>query len=1797
MKRLFTPIVAIALLLGTMTAIAQTSGFSYQAVVRNSKGELVSNANVGLRLTLTDQSGQQVMYQETQTVPTNSYGVLSVTVGEKDNEGLQKVDWSNGVWMRVEVDAENNGKYTDMGLTQLQAVPYAFYAANGSKGEKGDKGDKGDPGEQGIQGPEGPQGPQGDKGDPGTGLINRGAWSADNSYAAGDYVFAPASSKANENSMWIAQREIAPSTTAPAAGDDWVEFKAPKGEKGDPGEQGERGVGISGTSFNNDDHTLTISLTNGETFTTQSLQGPKGDQGNPGTGLTNRGAWQAGNTYNMGDYVFARGSNNANANSMWIAQTNDITSSTEPYQDNANWVEFQAQKGEQGEQGPKGDPGRDGMQVEGQEGQTLVHNGTTWVATDQISVKKLDVKAETVTEDALFEVKDKDGHVVFAVYPNGVYVYIDTAENAKGADKVRRSGFFITGRDAAKDGETADFLSVDGKGTHVYVDDKEGNGKVRRSGFFITGRDAAKEGTANNYFAVNDEGTKVFVDTASNDKVRRSGFLIVGRDAAKDGGNTNFLTVDGKGTQVFVDDKEGNDKVRRSGFYITGRDAAKEGTANNYFAVNDEGTKVFVDTSSSDKVRRSGFYITGRDAAKEGENTNFLAVDGKGTQVFVDDKEGNDKVRRSGFYITGRDAAKEGTANNYLTVNDEGTKVFINNTLGDDAKVRRSGFYITGRDATKDGEATNYMNVATDGTQVNFDTDGSKVRRSGFFITGRDATKGGSSDVLEVTTDSTRVYVSGGNSKSGFGVEGKAGEGNGKSGFAVSEKNANGTAGYMNVTADNFFAGYDAGKNTKITDSFWGRSNTFVGNNAGISNISGNRNVFLGEEAGFSNTEGRENVFMGWKTGYSNTDGLFNVFIGTQAGQNNVGGDENVFVGTAAGLSNTEGNNNVFMGSLAGAYNLSGNHNVFLGYSAGYDNKDGEMNVFLGKYSGWHNISGHYNVFLGTEAGRSNKHGSMNVYMGTSAGANDTAGIANVYLGNSAGFEAFGSYNTIIGESAGYRLKDSYNNTIIGYNAAILAKNMKNTIAIGSNAGRGSETETTSENDIFIGNNAGYSNTTGAYNVFLGTNAGSSNLTGSNNVFLGNNSAHNLKKGSSNVVLGHDAAFAADSMVRTIAIGRLAGQGSNESTSTDDIFIGYKAGYSNTTGKNNVYLGNNAGYANTTGNENLFIGDSTGSSITTGHTNIILGRKAGTGLTEEQGNIIIGVNSGKAPQGNDYAKTAANNIYIGHDLGGYSGSGNMIIGNVTYVPKAGGANAAFNRIFNDIRKNRIKDLKTRADEGNTFAILQGEDVLLVGNFLDFSLTTGGALSVNGNLTPERRYMASNTLFTSRSLGLDDNRWDVIYGNRINIEVDNTDRDKLELLLNPNATNNPNDNNTKASIIKITATSDSRNVYGTETTVDGESMHSYGHRINMNTISDDVYGFDVYVSEDTETDYVYAVNSIVDNATPGSTNMAVRGISRKPNGATTSAAINYGVYGSASGASNQNVGVYGTASGNNSYAGLFSGTMRVSGSQQVVMNNNTTYQKAMDISVTGNNASNDAAGGFTKVSGQSKNAYGHRIEMHSTATNIYGFDVWVPVGSSSSNVRGVNSVVDAAKASSTNYAVYGVTQRPSNATGTATNNYGVYGQASGATNNYGVYGKASVATNSYAGYFSGDLAYTGTIGKDSDSRLKKDVKTIDGALDKVLKLRGVSYYWKNREEMAAAKGVSADSLDYGYSDKKQLGVIAQELEEVLPELVKTDANGFKSVDYVSITPVLIEAIKEQQKQIDELKRMVEQLMNK
>lgn len=97
---------------------------------------------------------------------------------------------------------------------------------------------------------------------------------------------------------------------------------------------------------------------------------------------------------------------------------------------------------------------------------------------------------------------------------------------------------------------------------------------------------------------------------------------------------------------------------------------------------------------------------------------------------------------------------------------------------------------------------------------------------------------------------------------------------------------------------------------------------------------------------------------------------------------------------------------------------------------------------------------------------------------------------------------------------------------------------------------------------------------------------------------------------------------------------------------------------------------------------------------------------------------------------------------------------------------------------------------------------------------------------------------------------------------------------------------------------------------------------------------------------------------------------------------------------------------------------------------------------------------------------------------------------------------------------------------------------------------------------------GSATFNNNVTAFSDERLKSNIETIDGGLAKILSMRGVTYTRDNKDNV---------------------GVIAQEVEKVIPQIVKTadDEMGTKSVDYTRITAVLIEAVKELTKRVEEL----------
>ncbi|MDW3195674.1 MAG: tail fiber domain-containing protein [Cytophagales bacterium] len=201
------------------------------------------------------------------------------------------------------------------------------------------------------------------------------------------------------------------------------------------------------------------------------------------------------------------------------------------------------------------------------------------------------------------------------------------------------------------------------------------------------------------------------------------------------------------------------------------------------------------------------------------------------------------------------------------------------------------------------------------------------------------------------------------------------------------------------------------------------------------------------------------------------------------------------------------------------------------------------------------------------------------------------------------------------------------------------------------------------------------------------------------------------------------------------------------------------------------------------------------------------------------------------------------------------------------------------------------------------------------------------------------------------------------------------------------------------------------------------------------------------------------------------------------------------------------------------------------------------------------------------------------------TSTYGYGLYNSIGSGSSYVlSGIYNTMD-------DFSSYGAIVNDNRANGSGVYLYGVYSNITntnaGFSTTYGIYGRATGNGTVWAGYFSGDVFVSGTLTHASDKKFKKDIKKVvkQEVASSFMKLKPATYNYKNSDQMKFTKG-----LQYGF--------VAQEVEEVFPDLVKnvvepvfvTDANGnqvpsetekieFKSVNYTGLIPILTKIVQE------------------
>lgn len=455
-------------------------------------------------------------------------------------------------------------------------------------------------------------------------------------------------------------------------------------------------------------------------------------------------------------------------------------------------------------------------------------------------------------------------------------------------------------------------------------------------------------------------------------------------------------------------------------------------------------------------------------------------------------------------------------------------------------------------------------------------------------------------------------------------------------------------------------------------------TNLFIGEKAGIGNISGSNNTFLGYKSGTSVFDGSNNLFVGYLSGTANSNGSSNVFAGAQSGQANTTGSGNLFLGGLSGFSHVSGQENSLIGYAVGFALINGSHNFFGGSYAGYDNESGIANVFIGHRAGSQGVAVDSSVLVGCEAGFAAMSG-RNVMLGTRSGKNTTGG-GNVFLGFEAGHDEAGSNKLYIENSSSstpllYGDFDAdyvlINGRLgIGTSQPVEALEVAGAIRLSANTGSqpgtirwtgshfegydGSRWDTldfqyfaylrdgdgdtrlslekNSDEDtlrLFIRGIERFKTGGSAFeplgsNVFFGQRSGKS-TTGSDNTFLGFEAGRENTTGSRNYFAGSGAGKYNTTGTRNVFLGYKAG--SENSGGAYNVFVGYQSGFQNVSSTSNVFVGYNAGYDHASGDSSVFIGHYAGFQ-SQGKANVYLGSGAGKNNVVGSGNVFLGHNAG-----------------------------------------------------------------------------------------------------------------------------------------------------------------------------------------------------------------------------------------------------------------------------------------------------------------------------------------------------------------------------------------------------------------------------------------------------------------------------------------------------------------------------------------------------------------------------------------
>jgi hypothetical protein len=725
--------------------------------------------------------------------------------------------------------------------------------------------------------------------------------------------------------------------------------------------------------------------------------------------------------------------------------------------------------------------------------------------------------------------------------------------------------------------------------------------------------------------------------------------------------------------------------------------------------------------------------------------------------------------------------------------------------------------------------------------------------------------------------------------------------------------------------------------------------------------------------------------------------------------------------------------------------------------------------------------------------------------------------------------------------------------------------------AVGYQAGNAVNTNNVAYGNTYVGYQAGYSNTGGYNHVYIGYRAGYSGTNSDDNIAVGwralytNNAYSNIAIGSEslfnntslqNIVVGHSGGKGLANAQHNVLIGNLIMSSGSTVTGGNNTIVGSNA-YPNGIGGNNVFFGYRTAYSAKDLSSTTAFGFQTLYNITTGLENLAFGPYAGYSLTGSNYVTLIGAYT------NYLGTTGTGSVFVGYNSG-YNNNGNYNVGvgyNSSFKNNTGGYNVFLGYKAGYENTTGSYNVYLGGFDGTGYAtssnnvfISDGAGNIYIripstGNVLIGTTTDGGyKLYVNGNVaTVDRQYNTFNgiTIYTGLS-------------GSTNTAIGNPSGNQFPL---QNVQSGGNDNVAIGNATLQLLTTATRcvavgNSAGRGIT-DGAG-YGYDVAIGYEAMSLSNPGFSVAIGTQalysgvTGNNIVAVGNSAGKDAAIGAQSTLLGANSGLKAAGTYNTLIGY------------SAGSQLTTAAKNTYLGCFNGTGFETSSNNIFLSDGDGNVR-IRIPSTGN-----------VLIGQTTD-YGYKLDVSGTTILRSTLTYTGATSASTSYVLYFNNT--------TGLVTYAAAPSGSGTiTGAGTTNYLPLWTGSTALGNSVIFNTGTtvginISTPGYPLHVSGATSSTSIYATNdivafSDQSVKTEVQVIENAIEKIKGIRGVTFVRSDMEDKT-----------------RRAGVIAQEVEKVLPEVISKNQDGTLAVAYGNLVSLLIEGIKELSEEITELKKKI------